>query len=336
MTLKMIALKSGDRMDNNIDIKNLEVVFQTPFGEVTAIKNLTKTFKANCITGVIGESGSGKSVMGMSILRLLPATAQIKGSCHYARKDLYQLDEKELRKIRGHQIGFIPQNPNAALNPMIKIGHQLRESLVLHRISSKKESNKKIENLLSKFGFEYPKHIMNQYAFQMSGGMNQRIVSLLGLACGPRWIIADEPTKGLDAIVRKQVYQVLKKIYKENACGMIVITHDLILAQHLCEELCVMYEGEIVEQGKTSEIMNDPKHPYTQGLLKALPQNGMQAILKTPHKNKNECSECHFFNRCPQATAYCENRKMQDFEESESRKVRCFLYDQTRKGKQEF
>lgn len=320
-------------MDNNIYIENLQVVFQTPFGEVAAIKNLTTTFKAQCITGIIGESGSGKSVMGMSILGLLPATAQIKGSCQYEQKDLYQLNDKELRKIRGSEIGLIPQNPNAALNPMLKIGYQLKESLILHRINNRKESNKEIEKLLREFGFENPKHIMNQYAFQMSGGMNQRIVSLLGLACGPKWIIADEPTKGLDAIIRKQVYQVLKKIYKEKACGMIVITHDLVLAKYLCEEICVMYEGQIVEQGKASEIMNNPKHPYTQGLLKALPENGMQAIFKVADGSKNNHSECSFFGRCQKAGSYCENRKMQDFEESGNRKVRCFLYDQTGKSK---
>lgn len=314
-------------MAHDIEIKNLQVHFDTPFGEVCAIKDLTTTFKANCITGIIGESGSGKSVMGMSILGLLPTTAKVKGTCHYKGKNLYELSEKELRKIRGSEIGLIPQNPNLALNPMMKIGHQLREGLLLHKIHDKKQSHKKIEKLLETFGFRQPEQIMKQYPFQMSGGMNQRIVSLLGLICEPSWIIADEPTKGLDALLRKQVYEVLKNIYKESQCGMIVITHDLILAKHLCDELCVMYEGHIVEQGPTKEMMNAPKHPYTQELIKALPENGMETSFRVLDQIEDTQSACGFFTRCTKATPACQNRKLENFKVDGHTQVRCFLYD---------
>ena len=311
---------------NNIKIENLNVEFVTPFGSVKAVKNLTTTFTSNKITGIIGESGSGKSVMGMAILQLLPENALINGTCTYKDFNLFKLGPKKMQKICGKEIGLIPQNPNASLNPMMKIRNQLKEPLLIHKLMKKNEASKEVDNLLNQFGFDDSYAIGKKYSFQMSGGMNQRIVSALGLACKPNWIIADEPTKGLDAIMRNQVYRVLKKIYSENNCGMIVITHDLMLAFHLCDEIRVMYSGEIIEQGPCKDVFESPLHPYTKGLLNALPQNGMKPV---PYGSKNiddTCSACAFFNRCPNANSNCLNRKMENFSVSEKRKVRCFNY----------
>ncbi|MGG7164635.1 ABC transporter ATP-binding protein [Clostridium ihumii] len=311
---------------NNIKIENLNVKFVTPFGSVKAVKNLTTTFTANKITGIIGESGSGKSVMGMAILQLLPENALINGTCTYKDFNLFKLGPKKMQKICGKEIGLIPQNPNASLNPMMKIRNQLKEPLLIHKLMNKKDANNEVNDLLKQFGFHDSSAIGKKYSFQMSGGMNQRIVSALGLACKPNWIIADEPTKGLDAIMRNQVYRVLKKIYSENNCGMIVITHDLMLAFHLCDEIRVMYSGEIIEQGPCKNVFESPLHPYTKGLLNALPQNGMKPV---PYGSKNiddKSSACAFFNRCPNANSNCLNKKMENFSVSEKRKVRCFNY----------
>lgn len=313
-------------MHDAIQIENLQVTFHTPQGSVHAVKHLTTTFKPEQITGVIGESGSGKSVMGMSILGLLPLTAGVEGKCYYKGRNLYQLEEKELRKLRGVEIGLIPQNPTASLNPMMKISRQLKEASKYHKLAKEKVLSKRIYELLKDFGFVRPESVLNQYSFQMSGGMNQRIVSLLGLACEPRWIIADEPTKGLDAIVRKQVYRVLKQIYKKNKCSMIVITHDLKLAYHLCHEIRVMYKGEIVEQGPCKKVMENPRHPYTKGLLAAMPENGLKAIIKVDESVEENRSSCPFYNRCKEATSGCEYQYMQDFAVEADIKVRCFLY----------
>lgn len=311
---------------SNIDISNLQVEFTTALGSVIAVKNLSTTFSSKKITGIIGESGSGKSVMGMAILKLLPETATINGECLYNHTDLFKLNSKEMEQIRGREIGLIPQNPNASLNPMMKINKQLKEPILVHKLMSSKKATNQINNLLNEFGFEDATSIGNKYSFQMSGGMNQRLVSALGLVCNPKWIIADEPTKGLDAIMRNQVYKVLKKIYATNNCGMIVITHDLMLAFHLCDEIRVMYSGEIVEQGPCKEIFENPLHPYTKGLLAALPQNGMNPIPYSSDFKINGISTCTFFNRCPKATKNCINRTMDDFIVNDTRKVRCFNY----------
>lgn len=312
--------------EEDIRIEELCVKFLTPMGEVCAVKNLSAEFKMGRITGVIGESGSGKSVMGMSIVRLLPENSVLEGRCMYQGRDLYHITEQEMERIRGSGIGLIPQNPGASLNPSVKIGKQLREALLVHGIAGKKEAQKRVRELLADFGFEQPEQIMEQYAFQMSGGMNQRIVSVLGLSCDPRWIIADEPTKGLDSVVRKQVFGVLKRIWGERRCGMIVITHDLLLAYHLCDEVKVMYNGEIIEQGPCRLVMDAPCHPYTEGLIGALPSRGMRPVPGRPKEGKTGESSCIYYGRCPKACGRCRRQDMQNFPAGDGRKVRCFLY----------
>lgn len=312
--------------EEDIQIQDLCVKFLTPLGEIYAVKNLSAEFKMGRITGVIGESGSGKSVMGMSIVRLLPENSVLEGRCLYQGRDLYHMTDREIGRIRGSRIGLIPQNPGASLNPSIKIGKQLKEALVLHRLAGKKEAAELVRTRLSEFGFEHPEQIMEQYAFQMSGGMNQRIVSVLGLSCNPRWIIADEPTKGLDSVVRKQVYHVLKRIWNQRRCGMIVITHDLLLAYHLCDDVKVMYNGEIIEQGPCRLVMDQPLHPYTGGLIGALPSRGMKPVPGNPKEGKTGESSCIYYGRCPQACERCRRQDMQNFPAGDGRKVRCFLY----------
>lgn len=312
-------------MTPNIEIRNLSVCFETSTGSVYAVRDLSTTFYAGRISGIIGESGSGKSIMGMSILQLLPNTAKVTGACFLGDKELYTMPLKELRKIRGAMIGLIPQNPNASLNPVMKIKHQLMEAVLTHHRGNRREAEQQAAHLLKQFGFSEPQNILNQYAFQMSGGMNQRLVSALGLACHPGWVIADEPTKGLDAIVRNQVYTVLRQIHTQYGSSMIVITHDLDLAHHLCDDIRVLYQGQMIEQGTSEEVMEQPLHPYTAGLIHAMPRHGMIPI-PAPDPARKDHHGCIFYPRCPKATARCAQEKPADIALPSGRKVRCFLY----------
>ena len=310
----------------DIQICDLSVCFDTPNGYVYAVQDVNTIFSFGQITGMIGESGSGKSVMAMSILQLLSDSAQVSGQCHYGDLDLYALPSKALEGIRGKEIGLIPQNPTASINPMMKLKKQLMEPLLHHRLADKKESQATVYNLLREFGFQEPEKLANRYSFELSGGMNQRVISAHGLVCNPPWIIADEPTKGLDSLMRNQVYRVLKQIHQTHGCGMLVITHDLLLAQRLCQRLCVTYAGRILEQGDCQAIFDNPLHPYTKALLDAQPHKGMNPIAAGNNALDAEQSSCPFFSRCPKASFQCTNREMADFPAYDGRKVRCFLY----------
>lgn len=310
----------------DIEIQHLSVYFDTAQGPVYAVNDLSTIFRAGRISGVIGESGSGKSVMGMSLLRLLPNTARVTGKCFFGPRELYSMPLRQLRKLRGAAIGLIPQNPGASLDPVMKLRRQLTEAITTHGKRSRKEAEAQAAKLLQQFGFEEPERILNQYSFQMSGGMNQRLVSALGLACRPGWVIADEPTKGLDAVIRNQVYTVLRQIYAEHHCSMIVITHDLALARRLCDDIRVLYMGQIIEQGTAEEVMEHPYHPYTAGLIYSLPSRGMVPI-PPPDPNRLSHSGCPFYPRCPKATARCGKEKPGDYLLPTGGKVRCFLYE---------
>lgn len=314
-------------MTEDIRIESLSVFFETASGPVPAVRDLSTTFRAGRISGVIGESGSGKSVMGMSILRLLPNTANVTGNCFLGKKELYSLPLRELRKLRGSAIGLIPQNPNASLDPVMKLKRQFTEAIAVHDgQKSCRQAGADAEKLLEQFGFPNAQEILDRYTFQMSGGMNQRLVSALGLINRPGWVIADEPTKGLDAPIRNQVYRELRRIYTENHTSMILITHDLLLARRLCDDIRVLYMGQIVEQGSAQAVMEHPKHPYTAGLVASLPSRGMHPI--SPSKPERlEHHGCPFYPRCVKAIARCAVEVPGDIALPDGGKVRCLLYE---------
>ena len=275
----------------DIEIRNLSVCFETAQGPVCAVNGLSTTFRAGRISGVIGESGSGKSVMGMSLLRLLPNTAKVTGECFFGAQELLTLPLRELRKLRGASIGLIPQNPNASLDPVMKIKKQITEAITTHGRLGKRAAEAEAAELLRQFGFDQPQSVLGQYSFQMSGGMNQRLVSALGLACRPGWVIADEPTKGLDAVLRNQVYTVLRQIYTQHHSSMIVITHDLHLARQLCDDIRVLYMGQIIEQDTAGEVMGDGELRKLRGAsIGLIPQNP-NASLDPVMKIKKQITE---------------------------------------------
>ena len=282
----------------DIEIQHLSVCFDTAQGPVYAVNDLSTTFRAGRISGVIGESGSGKSVMGMSLLRLLPNTARVTGKCFFGEDELYSMPLRRLRRLRGAAIGLIPQNPGASLDPVMKLRRQLTEAITTHGRWKRREAEAQAAELLRRFGFEEPERILNQYSFQMSGGMNQRLVSALGLACRPGWVIADEPTKGLDAVIRNQV----------------------------CDDIRVLYMGRIIEQGTAEEVMERPRHPYTAGLIHSLPSRGMVPI-PPPDPGRLEHTGCPFYPRCPRAMERCGREAPGEVALPTGGKVRCFLYE---------
>lgn len=313
-------------MTADIQIKNLSVYFETAAGRIPAVRNLSTCFHAGRICGVIGESGSGKSVMGMSILRLLPNTAKVSGECWLGDQELYTMPLRQLRKLRGGAIGLIPQNPNASLDPVMKLKRQFTEAITVHdEKKDRREAVSAAAEMLEQFGFSNAGEILDRYSFQMSGGMNQRLVSAMGLANRPGWVIADEPTKGLDAPIRNQVCRVLRQIYTQNKSSMILITHDLQLARKLCDDIRVLYMGEIVEQGAAQAIMEHPRHPYTAGLIGSLPSRGMVPI-PPPKPERQNHSGCPFYPRCSRAMERCSRECPGDFALPDGGKVRCFLY----------
>lgn len=305
-------------MSNEIQIRDLDVVFRTESVEIHALRGVTVTLEPDRITGLIGESGSGKSVLAMSILRLLPEYAAVQGSIQYQGQELLTVPRSFLRTLRRKEIGLIPQNPSESLNPSRRIGPQAAECFE----GDKKRKRERVLCCLASVGFAAPQKIMRQYPYQLSGGMKQRVLSLFGMRDGLRWIIADEPTKGLDASAIRQTSDSLKSLAGKGAGGMLVITHDLKLARTLCDEIAVFYEGELVEKGRTHEIFSEPLHPYTAGLLRAMPENGMYPM---PPKGEVPVNGCLFCKRCSKKTERCGREHPQLYDTDHGRKVRCFF-----------
>lgn len=230
-----------------------------------------------------------------------------------------------MQKIRGKEIALIPQNPTESLNPIRRIGKQLTECMTVHGNKDKELADSRRDEFLRRFGFSDPDRINRAYSFQLSGGMNQRVISAMGLMNRPKWVIADEPTKGLDAILRRQVYRVLKEISETDTEGMIVITHDIALAGALCDRLMVLYKGSIMEAGETKTILEHPAHPYTKGLIASLPGKGMNPIGRAVRKKEGN-SGCSFYPRCVHAVDACKNGRIPEAELPDGRKVRCVRY----------
>ncbi|WP_332691746.1 ABC transporter ATP-binding protein [Halalkalibacter lacteus] len=217
-------------MSEAIKIDNVYVSFQTREGRVKAVDGVSLNVTKNKIIGIIGETGSGKSILGLSILGLLPQNANVSGNIYYKDKDLLEFSERQFRRIRGREIGLIPQNPTTSLNPVLKIGSQIKDSVYLHHKYQRNEQHSYIINLLSKLKLPQPKEIVNRCPFQISGGMKQRVLAAIGLSGKPHFIIADEPTKGLDAVLRGEVVSLFRNIVSDTGVGLLLITHDLKVA----------------------------------------------------------------------------------------------------------
>ncbi len=281
-----------------LSIRNLNTVFSSENGEIKACNQIDLDINQGKTMGLIGETGCGKSVLGMSILNLLPYNAKITGQIFYKDQDVLTLSNKGLREIRGREIGLLPQSPATSLNPVLKIGEQISEGLRFHRKMKKKEAVEKSIEMLKILGVQNPKKGSNKFPHQLSGGMKQRVLAAISITGEPSLLIADEPTKGLDAIVKAQVVEVLCTLKRETGASLLLITHDLKVAACLCDEIAVMYSGEIVEKAKTDQILNGSVHPYTQGLLKSLPERGLNPIPGQSPSLRQKQMGCRFYDRC--------------------------------------
>jgi peptide/nickel transport system ATP-binding protein len=295
-----------------LQIKNLELTFATNKKKVQALTNISFNISEGEIVGLVGESGCGKSITSLSIMGLLPEeSASITGgSILFQETNLTELDGEQMRVIRGKEISMIFQEPMTSLNPVFSIGDQLTEAVKLHLKMSKKEARDHVQNILEKVGIPRSRNILNEYPYQLSGGMRQRIMIAMALSCRPKLLIADEPTTALDVTIQAQILSLLKNINLEFKTSMLFITHDLGVMAEICDRVIVMYAGQIVEVGSVDDILENPQHPYTIGLLRSMPKlketrKRLDTIPGTVPRLDKMPKGCRFSPRCHLATAKC-------------------------------
>ena len=308
-----------------LEIIDLKTWFQTQDGLVKAVNSVNLRIEKNERVGLVGETGCGKTVLSFSIIRLLQPTTMIEGKILYKSKDILKLSEREMQKIRGKEIAMILQNPTTALNPVLKVGDQIAEAIWLHQGLKKKEAKEKAVEMLEAVKIPLAEKRANEYPHQFSGGMKERALIAIGLACCPSLIIADEPTRGLDVTTKAQIIKLMKDMTKQRS--MLFITHDLEVAAEICDNIAMMYAGELVEYAKTDDVFKNPLHPYTQGIFNSLPNRGLKPIKGMSPSLIELPSGCRFYPRCDYAREICKNRHPEMVEMENGHFVRCFLYD---------
>jgi peptide/nickel transport system ATP-binding protein len=310
-----------------LSIRNLTTIFHTEEGVITACDQVSLDIPAGKTVGLIGETGCGKSVLGMSILRLLPRNATIIGEILYKGQDILSMNADRLRRLRGNEIALLPQSPATSLNPALKIGFQIAEGLHLHRKTPWEQAWSKAIKMLDFLKLPEPEKRVQEYPHQLSGGMKQRALAAASITGRPCLLIADEPTKGLDAILRAQVVGVLRQLVRETGAAMLLITHDLKVAASLCDEIAVMYAGEILEHGDAEQVLTKPLHPYTRGLLASLPEHGLHPIPGYSPGLMDVPAGCKFHRRCPLAGDLCAVKRP-PLQLNNGSHVRCLFIDQ--------
>lgn len=327
-----------------LTVENLSVSFRTDEGLVTPIQNVSFSVERGKTLGLVGESGSGKSVSTKALMRLLPGSSRLSPETrmHYTGKDgrLIEIDKlkagsRALRQLRGGEIGMIFQEPMASFSPVYTIGNQMIEAIRLHRGLSKRQARGEAIEMLAKVGISNPEGRIDQYAHEMSGGMRQRAMIALALSAGPALLIADEPTTALDVTIQAQVLELMHGLQQELGMAMIFITHDLGVIAQVADEVAVMYLGNIVERGPAKEIIRNPKHPYTQGLLQAIPSletldHKLQPVPGDIPSPTERPSGCAFHPRCQQSVAgLCDSRLPASQSLGDGRSVSCWLHEQS-------
>ncbi len=314
-----------------LDVKHLETSFFTHAGEVKAVRDVSFSVKKGEILGIVGESGSGKSVSLMSVMQLIEHPGKIKnGEVLFEGEDLLKKKPKEMLDIRGKEIAMVFQDPMSCLNPVYRIGNQIMESIRYHDKVSKADAKKRAVELLQMVGIPSPEDRLNSYPHEFSGGMRQRVMIAMALACHPKLLIADEPTTALDVTIQSQILRLMKKIQEQENTTIILVTHDLGVVAELCERVIVLYGGKIMEEGKVEDIFYHPQHPYTKGLLHSIPsaQDSKKRLLPIPGSPPdllNPPKGCPFCYRCSEAMQLCVEKEPEFKKLGEGRGCACWL-----------
>ncbi|MGG3887996.1 ABC transporter ATP-binding protein [Metabacillus fastidiosus] len=325
-----------------LQIENLTIQLKTKGSYFNVISNLSLTVNEGEIVGIVGESGCGKSVLSHSVIDLQPKTMHIaEGDIIYQQHSLRKRSKEERRKLRGNEISIIFQDPMSSLNPSLTIGYQLMEVFRLHQKKSKAEARLAAVEVLKKVGLSRVEELLDEYPHHLSGGMQQRVMIAMSIACNPKLLIADEPTTALDVTIQAQILDVMRTVSKQNGTAILLISHDLGVMAEMCDRIMVMYAGEIVETGTAQQLFDNPKHPYTQGLLKSIPTPNkknkplysIKGNVPPLHERKGGCP---FVSRCEWAIAKCteQNPKLENCDNEHN--VKCFLHKKVGVGTYEF
>lgn len=318
-----------------LEVKKLRTSFFTNEGVVPVVDDISFSVYKGEVIGIVGESGCGKSVTSLSVMGLLPhPVGKITGGDIYLNgENLVELSEKQMRKIRGNDIAMIFQEPMTSLNPLFTIGNQLMEAILLHQKMTKKEAFRKSVEMLKLVGLSRAEAIMKEYPYQLSGGMRQRVMIAMALCCSPRLLIADEPTTALDVTIQAQILDLMKSLNQQLGTSILLITHDLGVVAETCQKVIVMYAGKVVEEGDVYTIFQNPKHPYTMGLLKSVPdilvkKDQLYSIPGNVPKPGSIENGCRFAERCEFVQERCMEETPSLYKMEESHQfVRCFLHE---------
>lgn len=317
-----------------LQVKDLKTYFKLDEGLLKAVDGVSFDLRKGETLGIVGESGSGKSVTNLAIMKLIPTPPGriAGGQVIFDGKDLVTMTENEIREIRGNKISMIFQDPMTSLNPFLRISTQMIETIVLHQGLDKKAAKEKAIEMLKLAGIPAPEKRIDQYPHQFSGGMRQRVMIAMALSCNPEILIADEPTTALDVTIQAQILELINELSARLGTAVILITHSLGVVAGMCDNICVMYAGRVVERGNADEIFADPKHPYTQGLIKSVPRLDKlsnQRLYSIPGQPPNvinlpDC--CPFFPRCDRAMDTCKSKYPPVADLGNGRTVACWLY----------
>ena len=315
-----------------LEVKNLRTTFFTDAGEVKAVNGISFNLERGKVLGIVGESGSGKSVTAYSIMQILAPTAKIhpESSIKLDGQELVGAGEKVMKTVRGNKVSIIFQDPMTSLNPTYTIGHQLMEAIMLHTPRNRAQAKERAIEMLRLVNINEPEKRMNQYPFEFSGGMRQRIVIAMALACEPDILIADEPTTALDVTIQAQILELMNSLQKELGMAIIMITHDLGVVAQMCDEIIVMYAGSICEQGTADEIFYNPSHEYTKGLLRSIPtvnsdKEKLEPIAGSPIDLLNMPAGCPFAPRCDAAMKICITQRAESKVINENHYAACWM-----------
>ena len=325
-------------MTQLLQVTNLKTQFATRAGLVKAVDDVSFELGEGELLGLVGESGCGKSITALSIMRLIsPPGKIVGGSVRFKNEELLTADRERMRDIRGNDIAMIFQDPMTSLNPVYRVGEQIAEALRLHRKLDRNQARRAAIDAMREVAIPSPERRVNDYPHQLSGGMRQRVMIAMALACDPELLIADEPTTALDVTIQAQILELLDELRRTRKLAVLLITHDLGVVAEVADRVCVMYTGKVVEQSGVDELFAKPKHPYTQGLLRSVPRLTAGDIAKAERlqtiegvvPNPTELPDgCHFAPRCEFVMERCRHGEIPLYQLENDVKVRCVLYDE--------